>query len=89
MLEVNWPPELKEDTGDDDATTALLAKGERERLWMPIDGVADWRNVGGPDMCSEEPFSETLWYVVSSVAEAASRLLEILGSRATAESKDG
>jgi len=56
---------------------------------MPIDGVVDWRKVGGPDKGNEEPFSEMLWYVISSVAEAASRLLDILGSRATAESKEG
>jgi len=39
MLEANWPPELREDTGEDDAMTKLLEKGERGRI--PIDGDVD------------------------------------------------
>jgi len=58
MLEVNWPPEPREDTGEDDAMTKLLEKGERERFCIPIDEDVDCRKVGGPDTGREEPFSD-------------------------------
>ena len=41
MLEANWAPKPREDTGEDDAMTKLLEKGERERLCMPMDEVFD------------------------------------------------
>jgi hypothetical protein len=58
MLEVNWPPEPREDTGEDDAMTKLLEKGERERFCIPIDGDVDCRKVVDPDTGTEEPFSD-------------------------------
>jgi len=60
MLEVNWPPESKEDTGEDAAMAKLFEKGERERFCIPIDGDADGRKVEGPDGGTEEPFSDGL-----------------------------
>jgi hypothetical protein len=56
MLEANWPPEPKEDTGEDDARAKLLENGERERFCIPIDGDADGRRVEGPDGARKNRF---------------------------------